>query len=202
MTVRTVFPEGSPWDWGDLSPSEVLELSALTRDEDGPCGLLFQYAATRNVLALRPAIEAGSGFDVLEAVGECARCGLVIPDWLAEAFLKRYRAVSQARAKSWDDPQAFGAPYPKSTNVNAVRKARIIGVRLYSEASRLMNYPPHLSQTDALAQVGEKLGVAKTLAEQYFRMHRERIEALGGVSLERSQPAKYKKAAGRQRPPR
>jgi hypothetical protein len=217
MTDESKFPQGAPWEWGELSPSDVRKLSEITHLEQGPEGPFFQYFAVREVMRLRPAIEAGSGsgFDVLEAVAECARCGLVLPDWLAGAFLKRYRAVSQFRAKSWDDPLSFGPPYPKGTNIGAKRKARDKGLDLYRRVESLRDKNPEMALLEALETVGESMGIGKTLAEEYFYAQRKRrSNLLAGTAADAQlapftlggdeplPPAKTKKTAGRQKPPR
>ena len=211
---KAVIPEGSPWDWGELPAESVLRLSEMTKKEHGPAGLLFQYFAVRKIMSLRPGVEAGSGFDVLEAVAECARCGLVMPDWLARAFLSRYRAVSHDRAKSWDDPLSFGPPFPKGTNIEARRKARVKGVLLHSEVRKLMNHPHLKTFGDAIYEAGLKLGVGKTLAEEYFYTNEKRLKHMMKDSAadallafipgsgETTSPAKTKKTAGRQKPTR
>lgn len=200
-----------------MSPEEVRQLSEMTKAGDGPEGLIFQYFAVLMVMSLRPGIEAGSGFDVLEAVAECARCGLVMPDWLAVAFLKRYRAVSHARAKSWDDPLSFGRPYPKGTNIAAMRKARVKGPDLYLRVKSLREKNPEMSLLKALETIGaaKGMGIGKTLAEEYFyaqqRKHSRLLDGTAADALlapytlgsdEPLSPAKTKKTAGRQKPAR
>lgn len=205
------FLQGSPWDWGELTPDDILKLSEMTHREQGPEGPLFQYFAVRRVLALRAGIAAGSGFDVLEAVAECARCGLVMPDWLARAFLKRYRAVANASAKSWDDPLSFGAPYPKGTNINAKRKARTKGLALYQRVIDLREQRPDMPLLEALETIGADMGIGKTLAEEYYYNQRHMLTMLDEMpanalltpfivrSRKGASPAKIRKTAGRQK---
>jgi hypothetical protein len=172
----TKCPEGSPWDWGDLTDKELIKLSELSAlDGRGPESPLFQYFAVRTVLALQSGITAGSGFDVLRAVAECARCGLVMPDWLARAFLNRYRAVTQFEAKSWDDPLSFGPPYPKGTNIRAKRKARSKGRELYVRVNALRAQHPDKSLVSAFDEVGTDMGIGKTLAEEYYYANKARF---------------------------
>lgn len=78
-----------------------------------------------NVWSIRDAreqIENGSGFDVLRAVDQCAKAGLAMPDWLAVGFRRRFRAVAGFSAKSWDDDNAFGKPFPKGTHTARLSK--------------------------------------------------------------------------------
>lgn len=83
---------------------------------------LYQWNAAREIEALRPSIENGDGFAVLDAVSRCARQGLALPHWLAVEFLRRYDAVLQCRAGSWDE--AFGRPYPKRVRLLNLRQPR------------------------------------------------------------------------------
>ena len=77
----------------------------------------------RQVLFLKQAIDGGDGFAVLAAISHCVTSGLVAPEWLADAFNRRYASVVGFGAGSWDDPSAFGRPYPKGTNLASLRKA-------------------------------------------------------------------------------
>lgn len=76
----------------------------------------MRWLAAREMVARREAIIS-SGRNVLDAVADCARLGLPLPGWLAAAFLTRHSAVRHCRVPSWDDPQAFGSPYPGAGRV-------------------------------------------------------------------------------------
>ena len=87
---------------------------------------ISQRLAVHNIRQLEKSFgNSGSGFDILLAVRMCACHGLVMPDWLANEFCKRYDSVHFARAGSWDDPSAFGRPTPKGTQIAAVRKRQL-----------------------------------------------------------------------------
>ncbi len=203
-----------PWEWPDLTAEELCELASQTADP-GPNAPIFQYVAVRDCAALRPSIEAGSGRAVLEAVSICALRGLVMPDWLASAFLKRYRAVTHARAASWDDTLSFGRPYPKGTNIQARHKAFRLMFHVYNEVSLIRQKEPWTPIDKGLFErVGGPLGLGATLAEEYYYAAKKRLEmptAARMVGDALAQPyrigpapntAKIRKLAGRRRPRR
>jgi hypothetical protein len=159
-------PAGSPWEWGDLTDQQVQDLSANGIGE--PDDPLFQYVAAQTCLALQERIDSGDGRAVLSAVAECAKAGLVMPDWLARAYLKRWRVVVLAKAKSWDDEASFGKPYPKGANLNAIRKARMNGLKIYSGVRKLREQDPGIPLEQAILDVAAPLGIGRTLAQEYF----------------------------------
>lgn len=93
-------------------------------DSPNPVLPIYQFAAAQRINARRPAIEAGSGFDVLACIRDCVTHGLVAPEWLAYAFNRRYDAVLNLRAGSWDDTASFGRPYPKGKQLMRMREDR------------------------------------------------------------------------------
>lgn len=106
-----------PWN------SSFEDAQLAHRESDGPTGAIFQWAAAQKIKQMQ-AKDSRDGFDVLSSVAACAVHGLVIPDWLALEFLRRYRAVQQLRVDSWADPASFGRAYPKGTQVPALRRRR------------------------------------------------------------------------------
>jgi hypothetical protein len=68
----------------------------------------------------------------LKAVAQCALNGLVMPKWLATAYLERYFAVKQCKVGSWDSEEAFGRPYPKGANLASRREKRIKRIKVVS----------------------------------------------------------------------
>lgn len=82
-----------------------------------------QWGAAQQINALlKDKVLAGDGFAVLDAVSRCARSNLLMPDWLAVAFIQRYDQVLNARVGSWDE--AFGAPYPDRARLATARLKR------------------------------------------------------------------------------
>ena len=198
-----------PWLWPDMVPRlTALQLSELSGGE-GPNEPLYQYVAVCEVLELRSVIESHSeqsGLAVLQAVAECARTGLHMPEWLAYVFLKRYRAVATyADAKSWDDPKSFGRPYKKGANIAAIRKARYTGMKVYVKVTELRMKEPSPPLDAAIREVASKCGVGETLAEEYYYKHKKELERIFPAPKSNGNktksPAKNKKSAGRRKKP-
>ena len=129
---------------------------------------LYQWNAAREVEALRPSIERGDGFAVLDAVSRCALHGLVIPDWLAREYLRRYRAVQHCRVRSWDE--AFGRPYPPGTNIAARRRAqknRIAASLAFHDI--LISDPARTVDKGLFEEIGKRIGEGATRAEDLYR---------------------------------
>ena len=155
-----------PWEWPDMVGDELIVLSEMGSGPDAP---LSKYVAVRECLALKAEIDAGSGFAVLAAVHQCATRRLVMPDWLAMAFIRRYRAVLNLQALSWDDAASFGKPYPKGTNKSARRKARMLRFAVLNSVNQIISSEPQTAVNKALfARVGKPLGIGGTLASELY----------------------------------
>lgn len=157
-----------PWQWPDLAHEQIRELAEISADM-GPEAPLFQYVAVRRCNGLKPEIDAGSGFAVLAAIRICGTNGLVVPKWLVYAFNRRYDAVLNFRAVSWDDPLSFGSPYPKGVNKNARRKARVLRFAVLNAINAIrMSEPGKAIDKGLFEQVGKPLSIGATLAEEYY----------------------------------
>ncbi len=138
--------------------------------DDGPCGPLHQWAAVQELLAGREQIEAGDGFDALQAVALCAMRGLVMPDWLVTVFLRRYRRVQRLHADSWDDESAFGRPYPKHAQLPALRRRRDGRIKASLAFSDRLQRDPMRAVDKALWEdIGREIGEGATRAEELYR---------------------------------
>jgi hypothetical protein len=182
-----------PWQWPKLTSEEIARLSADPANE-APEGPLFQYMAVLECNELRKEIEssaATSGFAVLLAVRHCATHGLVLPDWLAYAFNRRFDSVLQCRASSWDDPISFGSPYPKGSHKNAMRKARIGRIAVHLAVGRRLEAAPETAIDKALFEsVGKELGYGSTLTSDYY------YEAINKLGLHSHATAKTENFTG------
>lgn len=182
-----------PWEWAGMTVEEFV--FHFVRDgHTGTDAQLFQFFAVQNCIALRAAIEQdGSGAAVLAAVRECGTHGLVMPDWLVYAFNRRYDAVLNFRAISWDAPESFGRPHPKGTNMAAKRKKRVLSFAIFNGVRHFLQSHPGIPIDKALFEkVGGEHAIGATLAEEYYR----HAKAL----LQRITPAKTSKTAGLQKP--
>jgi hypothetical protein len=72
---------------------------------------------------LRHQYEAGDRGALLDAIDFCARAGMPMPIWLAEAYCARYEDWSMYRAKSLDE--AFGVERKGERIPDRARKERL-----------------------------------------------------------------------------
>ncbi|MFT3963707.1 hypothetical protein [Propionivibrio sp.] len=148
---------------------EQKKLESSGKNGSSPVGPLYQFGGACNVVRLKDEIDKGDGFAVLAAIRECVTHGLVAPDWLAFAFNRRYDNVNMARVGSWDDPKAFGRPYPKGTNLAARRKARVGRLAVWlSVVTRRKTSPETPIDKGLFEEIGKALGFGATLAERYY----------------------------------
>ena len=176
-------------------------------DLESPLGPLFQTNGALEVLKLKSEIESGSGFAVLDAISRCVIHGLVAPDWLAHEFLRRYRVVQQLHVGSWDDPIAFGKPYPKGTNLAARRKARVGRIKVWNAAVKKIHSNPDTPIDKAFfEEIGKPFGFGTTLTEEYYEQAKKMFGYCPKKRWNRPAkhvyPAKFKKTAGLLKKPR
>lgn len=179
-------PKGSevfdPWSCSLEAMNAFDEASTLELAH--PARPLFQWHAAQAINAMRAETDA-SGFAVLACVRKCANHDLAMPEWLAHAFIRHYDAVLNCRADSWDDDAAFGKPYPKGTNLHALRKKRELRVQVWLHATRLINADSNRAIDKGLfEEIGKRLYIGGTLAETLLRQA-ERLIGLKVVDIKR-----------------
>jgi hypothetical protein len=177
-------------------------------------GPLFQHVAAQTVLAMRVRVEAGDGGAVLAAVAQCALEDLVMPEWLAREYLRRWRLVTFAHVASWDE--AFDRPWPKGKKSSHLARERhrwLARFKVFNLVTTFVKMHPNLPLDPEWERIAREAGVSTTLAQDLYykqppvtgmtpgdireRMGWPRVPAknrkLGGV------PGKKRKLAGRQR---
>lgn len=131
------------------------------------------YAALR-CLGLRKAVEAGDGWAVVEAMSVCASHALPVPGWLASQFVSRYQRIAVGDAKSWDDPDVFGSPVQKGTNIAGVRAMQQTAPKAHRAALRLLAADPSRPIDKGFYEaVGDACGVGATQAEKLVSQYVE-----------------------------
>lgn len=188
---------------------------------DGPEGPLFQWFEAQRLQAMRPLVEGGRGFDVLDAVAGCAWHGLVMPDWLARAYLRRFRQVQRLHVDSWD--KAFDRPYPKNAQLGAMQRRQMQGLAVWSVvteyAKRLPGKPMDALWQSFDSNEGEAVDLPTDIAREVRRigctrstaqaLYREVCKkrgwpdhnAIRGHAVKAGLPATSPKLAGRRKRP-
>lgn len=145
------------------------EAQALAGDDISPTSPIFQWADAQYINESRGRIEGGDGFEVLACIRRCVTSGLIAPKWLGMEFNKRYDAVLNCHAKSWNDDIAFGMPYKKGVHLNALKRKRESMFAVYIETKRILKENPNLPIGEELFEiVGKKFAMQKTLASEYY----------------------------------
>ena len=130
---------------------------------------LDQWVAVQRINSKRDVITAGNGFAVLACLRLIVTHGLVAPEWLTYAFNGRYDAVLNCRAKSWDSPLSFGKPYKLGTNINALRKRRLLRFAVLNEVKKILASEPNQPIDESLFErVAEKFYIGKTQVSEYY----------------------------------
>lgn len=125
-------PSGHSFDPWTCSEEEARAASACDGCTAGtsivaavlhPRSPLGQWWAAYRLKALQPQAQRLRAFDALAGVALCVKHGLVVPDWLAELFLKRYALVAdKGEGLQLNDYAAFGHPWPPNTHSAAERR--------------------------------------------------------------------------------
>ena len=182
MTTKNISgPEGpvtskafDPWT-GTFDEMQEANLFSALPDAD-PARPLYQWYGAQLIQSMRSEAEE-SGFAVLACVRRCANHDLVMPEWLARVFIRRYDAVLTCRADSWDSPLAFGKPYPKGKHLSALRAARAHRMDVYNRVNAaILRNPEKALGVKLFREVGNEIGLKSTAVQNY---HYEATKFIG-----------------------
>lgn len=127
-------------------------------------GAVWRWGGAQRLLGNRAHYEAHP----LDGAAVCAVHDLVMPGWLAEAFLKRYRDAAHAHVRTWDE--AFGTPLKKGTNLAAYRRARVNRVKAALAFSNALQANPSRPVDKGLwDEIGREIGEGATRTEELYR---------------------------------
>lgn len=139
----------------------------------GARGAVHRWVTAQELTANREKIVGGDGFGVLAAVAECAMSDLVMPEWLAIVYLRRYRAVLHCKVGSWDSEMAFGRPYPKGVQLASKRRKRMNRIRVINAVAAAISREPDRPVDNAFwEEIGALVGEGKTRAQE---LHAEAV---------------------------
>ena len=106
-----------PWT---ATIEEAIAAQELDTESPSYAQPIFQWQAVQWVNAERHGVEVGKPGAVLDAISYCAWHDLKMPDWLAKAFLKQYRAARHYQVRTWDE--AFGPAHPGKINLRFAQR--------------------------------------------------------------------------------
>ena len=176
----------------NATPEDVLALP----DAHAPRGPVWQWGGAQRLIHHRAFYERNP----LDGMAVCAVHDVVAPDWLARAYLRGFYAVTTCRVRSWD--QAFGAPFPKGTNLAARRRARLHRVQVANLVTdTVMADPTRPIDKGLWDEIGTKVGEGVTRTEELYREALRmgigiRASVIRGRLGRPSRPTKLRKLAG------
>ncbi len=137
------------------------------RESYDPTLPLFQWFTLKRLEECRESFHCGDKYELMHAIRICANHDLPLPEWAAMAYIKAFDTVLNARAKSWDE--VFGAPYPKHSHMNAIKKRRELKFGVLNRVNEIRAREPKTPIDEALFElVGQEFNIGKTLAAEYY----------------------------------
>lgn len=130
-----------------------------------PSDPIFQDAARAALERLRIQFEAGDKMALFAAIRKCANHDLVMPEWVAMAFIRGYDAVLNLRARSWD--KAFGQPYHNGMHLRDGRFRREKRFLVWCEVRRRTQDGQPIDER-LFEEVGKDLGMKRSLASKLY----------------------------------
>lgn len=128
---------------------------------------LHQWKAFRKLAACKDAFIKGDELELMRAIHICAKHGLAMPEWVSEAYSTAFDKIANADAKSWG--AVFGSPYPKGAHLAAIRKKKLNMGKVWLEVECGLGMVPGTAIDERLfEQIGNKLGLGKTLVAEYY----------------------------------
>lgn len=174
----------------------TLDVALARPDAYATRGAVWQWGGAQLLLGRREFYERHP----LDGMAVCALHDLVAPDWLARAFLRGFYAVTNCRARTWDE--AFGPAFPKGTNLASKRRARINRGKAALAFSDILRRDPQRAVDKGLwEEIGKLIGEGATRAEELYREALRMGMALSADAVRRGRvhepkPAKLGKRAG------
>jgi hypothetical protein len=155
-----------------LETEEILAADP-SRSFADPTLPIFRLHGMERLEQERLHFEAGNKMSLLAAIRICANHDLVMPEWVALAFIAGYDKVLNCRANSWD--AVFGNPYSKGKHLAAMRKKRELSPAVWLAVNDARNQGATVDE-NLFEQVGKELGLGKTLAAEYYYDWTERTK--------------------------
>lgn len=147
----------------------VAEVMAANEVHEGPphAAPAMQWAALLELDELEQRHLKGNRMALMRAINLCARHELVMPQWVATAYMKACQDVCHYRAGSWD--QVFGKPHRSGLHLDNARQQVHLRWKVLASAKNITKAEPDISIDDGLFErIGDELGIGKTLANKLY----------------------------------
>ena len=160
MKYRTL----GEWSFDDARADDALFAGSLA----DPTRPLFLFLAFRFLEDCEAEYkDTNSGRAILRAIRRCANCDIVMPEWLAQAYISRYDKVVNCQVDRWDD--AFDKPFPKGAHLSALRKKRKSDMAVWVAVRERLDMEPDTAIDKGLfEEIGKPLGLGATLTEEFY----------------------------------
>ncbi len=153
----------------DWTVEQVMEAQKKSMAEGVPShrSPVAQWDALLKMDELENQHSKGDRKALLYAIHLCAMTEIVIPEWAAKAFMKAYRQIAWAEAKSWDD--VFGKPFGKGAQLGKIRKKQELAVRIGMRARELLSgkNPPPIDPY-FFELLAAEFGIKKTVCSELY----------------------------------
>lgn len=130
---------------------------------------LSQALAAHSITTNRVRIES-NGYALMDAIALVANNGLVMPDWMAKAYLARWRRIVDLEVDSFE--KAFGPlPYKGEKRIrNLKRRRELMPVVSQAVIAAIVNDPHKpMTKDDLFEPIGKELGISGTQADELYR---------------------------------
>jgi hypothetical protein len=125
-------------------------------------GPLYRFYARNDLRSLRERFDRGDRHALMLAIRKCAQHDLVMPGWVAEAYIEAFDRVNHYRARSWD--AVFGSPVPKGAHLKALRDRLDLSLKLHNKMRELKDMKKNVPW-DALCA---EFNVSKTVLQDLY----------------------------------
>jgi hypothetical protein len=148
-------------------------------------GLSPEQAAAFVEQKLRSRFEAGEQRALLDAVDICARAGIPLPWWLAEAFSTCFTAWRRLQIETLDE--TFKVTWPKGTRWNDLARREHLKWDVLHRAFELRTRENLPFGEELFERIGRDLDISRSLANKIFyapenKDDREYVSAYYGVA--------------------
>lgn len=158
-------PEGfDPWTFTSNGPADILSLPGVARSAVAAAGWIQQRR--EKIVSHGPAL--------LQAVAIVAKNRLVMPEWMAVAYLARYQKIERMEGGL---DEAFGPlPFKVGKRLDNLRRRRQLIPKISRWLIQELNaHPERAIEKDLFAEAGAAFGIGGT---QAYELYREGVEKL------------------------